>query len=150
MKELKIKVGGNTQDWLEKLARLGPLVKDIEVEDIYFNTGSLDVLKISRKKEGDFLVQFRHESGNFVVQPSQRVEKFEQKLKELTQKYGIKKTLKRHQAVFNLDKGTIEINVIDGLGNFLVLVQDNPHIEWFDENLNIKDPEQITVPFSDL
>lgn len=150
MKELKVRVGGEIKQWLSRLSKLGPQIKDVHVEDFYFKTDGLDVLKISRKETGDFLVRFKHEKGNFIVQPKERIENFEDKLKELYKKHGLKKIIKRHQVVYELENGTIEIDCIEGLGNFLVLVQAEPEIDWFRKNLNLKDPEQITVPFSDL
>lgn len=150
MKELKIRVDGSLEKWLERLNKLGSQQKDVAVEDIYFETSSLDVLKITRRSEGDFLVRFKHENGNFLTQPTEKVSNFKEKFIELDEKYGTKKILKRHQVVFGLVDGTIEIDAIEGLGNFLVLVQENPHIDWFDKNLGLKNPEQIVVPFSDL
>lgn len=150
MKELKIRVDGELRGWLSELSKLGPQIKDVHVEDYYFDTKGRDVLKISRKETGDFLVRFKYKNGKFMLQPQEKITDFEDKLRELYKKHGLKKIIRRHQVVYELDDGTIEIDAIEGLGNFLVLVQDEPSIDWFSKNLNLKNPEQITVPFSDL
>jgi hypothetical protein len=69
---------------------------------------------------------------------------------DLTNKYGIKRILKGRCRNFQLDEFMITLNFIEAVGEFLILIGENPTEKFITEKLGIKNPEYIRVSFDEL
>ncbi|HVA96833.1 MAG TPA: hypothetical protein VND99_04210 [Candidatus Acidoferrales bacterium] len=137
----------------EKLKPLGAdFIEEQSFIDTYFNQPPGHVLKLAKVNDTYFIQALFAIDGTFDVGEKQRINKeiVEEKGKELTQEFGVKKILKGTRKIFQLDMYKITFNHIDDVGDFLILTGANPTEEFFTERLGIKDPEYIRVSFDEL
>jgi len=148
--ELKIRIN-NYKKVEKKLIKLGAkFTEELDVVDTYFKQPSGEVLKITEDNKGDFLVKLKLKEGKFVVVKYEPVRNVDKLKKELTKKYGLKCVLKKKRRFFDFGDYKININLIEDVGEFLILEGENPTPEIITEKLKIKNPEFITVSFDIL
>ncbi len=148
--ELKIRIK-NYRKVEEELKRLGAKFREeINVVDTYFNPPKGEVLKITEDDKGDFLVNLKSEKGKFQIVKYDKIDNVEEMKKNLKEKFGIKCVLKKKRRFFDFEDYSININLIEDVGEFLIVEGDNLTEDIITEKLNIKNPEYITVSFDEL
>ena len=148
--ELKIRIN-NYKKVEKKLIKLGAkFTEELDVVDTYFKQPSGEVLKITEDNKGDFLVKLKLKEGKFVVVKYEPVRNVDKLKKVLIKKYGLKCVLKKKRRFFDFGDYKININLIEDVGEFLILEGENPTPEVITEKLKIKNPEFITVSFDEL
>jgi adenylate cyclase class IV len=148
--ELKIRIH-DYKKVEENLIRLGAnFSEEIDVIDTYFNQPRGIVLKITEDDRGDFLVNLKLKNGKFGILKYERIKDVENVKKELTNKFGVKCILKKKRRFFDFDNYTININIIEDVGEFLILEGENLSSRIITEKLKIKNPEFVTVSFDEL
>ncbi len=152
--EIKIRIKNHkeTEDYIEKLGAI--FDREIFVEDTYFNQKQGEVLKISRSDE-TFLVHLKANDGKFGIVSKKKIDErdYEQKIEQLEEKYRIKCILKKKIRFFKFpDKrvSNININLIEDVGDFLIVEGDKISKEFITKDLSMKDPEYVTVSFDKL
>ncbi|MBU0460719.1 MAG: CYTH domain-containing protein [Nanoarchaeota archaeon] len=148
--ELKIKIE-NHKEIEEKLQQLGAkFTEELNVTDTYFNQPSDEVLKITEDERGDFLVNLKSKEGKFEIVKYEKVENIDKIKKELTNKHGIKCILKKKRRFFDFQSYKININLIEDLGEFLIVEGENLTEDIISNKLKMDNPEFVKVPFCDL
>lgn len=148
--ELKIRIHDH-EEVEERLTRLGArFTKEIDVKDTYFNQSKGEVLKITEDDEGNFLVNLAPENGKFKIRSYDRIPEPEKTKQELSQKFGIKCVLKKRRRFFDFDGLTIDINLIEEVGEFLIVEGEGLTPDIITEKLRIPNPEFVTVSFDEL
>lgn len=148
--ELKIRIHGYKKVE-EKLKRLGAkFSEEINVIDTCFNPPKNEVLKITEDDKGNFLVNLKSKDGKFEIVKYERIDDVDEMKKEFSDKFGVKCILKKKRRFWYLEDFMININLIEDVGEFLIVECENPTPEIITEKLRIENPEFITVSFDEL
>lgn len=148
--ELKIRIH-DYKKVEEKLKKLGAkFTKEISVVDTYFKQPTDKVLKITEDERRNFLVNIKSKNGKFEIVKYEKIDNAEQLKRELTHEFGIKCILKKKRRFFDFENYIININLIEDVGEFLIVEGENLFPEIITEKLKIKNPELITVSFAEL
>lgn len=118
--------------------------------DTYFNQPSGNVLKIVEKNKGAFLNTFQAADGRFNVVKDERVNNPGKLKKQYASQYGIKRIMKGKRKFFEFKYYLLTFNLIDNVGDFLIVTGENPSTEFVKNELFIKNPEYITVSFDEV
>jgi len=150
VEELKIRIHNYKK--IEKMLKtLGwKFTEEINVVDTYFNPPKSEVLKITEDDKGNFLVNLKSIEGKFQIVKYEKIDDVKKLKKELTDKNGIKCILKKKRRFWYLGNLMININLIEDVGEFLIVEGENLTPEIITEKLQIKNPEFITVSFDEL
>lgn len=150
MRELKIKIS-DCKKLEKKLKELDATFAGEEnFTDTYFNQPEGIVFKISTNSKGSTLLNLKSIEGKFEIVSSEKLEDVEKAKTELVAKYGIKTVLKGIRRYYTLEDLKLTINLIDNIGDFLILTDENPDKEFITKKLDIKNPEYIKVSFDEL
>jgi adenylate cyclase class IV/diadenosine tetraphosphate (Ap4A) HIT family hydrolase len=148
--ELKIRIH-DYKKVEENLKKLGAkFTEEISVVDTYFKQPSGEVLKITEDDKGNFLVNLKLKEGKFQILKYEKIDDVNKLKKELTRKFGIKCVLKKKRRFFDFEKYMININLIENVGEFLIVEGENLTKDIITEKLGIRNPEFITVSFDEL
>lgn len=147
--ELKIRIE-SYEDAREKLERSGAnLTKELTVRDTYFKQPGNKVLKITEDNTGDYLVELEPEDGGFQIRRYEEINDAESRKQELESEYGIYCILEKQRIFYELGSYTFNFNLIDEVGDFLVVEGEDISEEIF-EQIGFENPEFVRVPFSQL
>jgi adenylate cyclase class IV len=150
VEELKIRIK-DYKKIEEHLKKLGAkFTEEINIVDTYFKQPTGEVLKITEDDRGNFLVNLKSENGKFQIVKYEKIDNVEKLKKELMEKFGVKCILKKKRRFFDFEKYMININLIEDVGEFLIVEGENLSSEIITEKLKIKSPEFITVSFDEL
>ena len=148
--ELKIRIQ-NYKKVEEGLIKLGAkFSEEINVVDTYFKQSIGKVLKITEDNRGKFLVNLKSKNGKFEIVKYEKIDNIEKLKKELKDKFGIKCILKKKRRFFDFENYIININLIENIGEFLIVEGKNLTPEIITKKLKMKNPEFITVSFDKL
>lgn len=148
--ELKIRIS-NYKDIEKKLNKLdAEFAGEENFTDTYFNRPKGVVFKISANDRGSNLLHLKSVEGKFEIISSEKIENVDKAKNELISKYGIKTVLKGKRKYFQLNDLKITINLIDDLGEFLILTGENPTEDFIIKTLKIKNPQYVKVSFDEL
>ncbi|MBD1913677.1 MULTISPECIES: hypothetical protein [unclassified Leptolyngbya] len=124
--------------------------QEIEGVETYFKQPEGQVLKIVEDNTGTYLLQLQAQDGGFVILEERSVsDPFPISL-QLTQEYGIRRILKKRRRLYHFRQYTIDMSLIDDVGDFIILVSETPMEADMEQILGMSDPEYIRVPFSEL
>jgi len=156
MNEIKIQI----QDYKiieERLKSLGGEFYSVKkIVDTYFQTDNPnDVLKIASYDGKNFFLEEleKNKEGGFKVVLEQRIDssiEVDKIRKRLELENGIKSILKSERHYFKFPEFQVIINLIDGVGEFLILTGENISVDIIENVLKIEDPKFIEVPFCEL
>ena len=151
--ELKVRIT-NYIKIEEKLIILGcRFLEELNVTDTYFSQPEGKVLKLTEDETGSFLVELQAKDGKFSILKNEKLENAEKTKNEMGKKFGIKCVLKKKRRFFEGEKfglGNFNTNLIEGLGEFLILEGEQPDARIVTEILGIREPEYITMSFDRL
>ena len=134
-----------------QLVRLGAqLVEQTSFIDTYFVQPKGKVLKITEKDTGTFVNIFQAVDGRFDVVKEEQVANPDPLMAEYGSKFGIKKVLKGRRKFYRIGDYLVTFNLIEGVGDFLILTGDNPTKDYIENVLKIEKPEYITVSFDEV
>lgn len=135
----------------EQLLQLGAsFTEEISVVDTYFNQPAGEVLKITEDDKGNFLVQLKARDGKFEIEEYKRIDDVENVKRDLREKLGVKCVLRKKRRFFDFGDVTININLIEDLGEFLIVEGEHLRPEFITDKLRIKNPEFVSVSFDEL
>lgn len=106
-------------------------------------------MKITEDETGDFLVNLKTRDGKFEIVKYEKLENVNETKAKLQHQFGVKCTLKKKRRFFNFQQYVMNVNIIEGLGEFLIVEGERVTPEVFYE-LGIQDPGFITVSFDEL
>lgn len=145
--ELKTRIK-DAESAKEKLKELGgKFDRELHVKDTYFKTPSDEVLKITEDDSGSYLVELHKREGKFQIVRYEEIENAGEIKGNLREKYGIKCVLNKKRVFYEFDDFKVNLNLIEGVGDFLVVECENPTEEIIEETLGFENPEYITVPY---
>ncbi|MDA2922487.1 hypothetical protein MYX07_04455 [Patescibacteria group bacterium AH-259-L07] len=148
--ELKIQINDH-KEIEKKLLELGAkFVEEISVKDTYFQQPKGEVLKITEDDYGNFFVNLKSRNGKFEIVKYKKVGNVDKLKSKLTQQFGVKCVLKKKRRFFDFRGYSININLIDDVGEFLIVEGENVTPDIFIKELKIKNPEFVTVSFDEL
>lgn len=148
--ELKIRIH-NYKELERKLQGLGAKsVFETYFVDTYFTAPQGEVLKIVESAKGARLVRFSANQGKFDIVSREKVENPNEKIAELKAQYGIDKVLEGLRKGYLYKDFEITFNIIDDLGEFLIVVADDGQDTFIKNELGIENPEYITASFNRL
>lgn len=148
--ELKLRIK-NYKEIEKKLKNLGAeFFQELDGKDIYFNQPKGKVLKIVKDNTGIFLSRLQAENGRFIILEHTSINNLLKKKEELAKKYGVKTILRKKRRQWKLGDILFDFNLIQDVGDFLIINSDNPKRSTVTELLGIKNPEYITVSFDEL
>lgn len=148
--ELKIRIR-DYKKIEENLIKLGAkFSEEIDVIDTYFKQPIGKVLKITEDNRGIFLVNLKSKNGKFEIVKYKPIDDVKKVRNELTKKFGVRCILKKKRRFFDFGNYKININLIEDVGEFLIVEGKNLAPEIFTEKLKMKNPEFITVSFDKL
>jgi adenylate cyclase class IV len=135
------------------LKRLGwKFSEEINVTDTYFNSPKSEVLKITEDDKGNFLVNLKSKNGKFQIVKYEKTDNVQEMKKELSNRFGVKCILKKIRRFWHKEKEnyTININLIEDVGEFLIVEGEGLTRDIITEKLQIKNPKFITISFDEL
>jgi len=148
--ELKIRIW-DYQKVEEKLIKLGAkFSEEIDVVDTYFKQPAGEVLKITEDNRGNFFVKLKSKNGKFEIVKYEPIDDVDNIKDELTKKFGVKCILKKKRRFFDFENYKININLIEDVGEFLIVEGENLAPEIITKKLKIKNPEFVSVSFDEL
>lgn len=118
--------------------------------DTYFNQPPGKVLKLTQKKNGTFVTIFQENHGKFDLVKDELASNVEELKKQYTEEYGIKRIMKGIRRYFQFGNYALTLNLIENVGDFLIVTGENPTKEFVENELGIKHPEYITVSFDQI
>jgi adenylate cyclase class IV len=151
-RELKIRVD-DMNALLARLEAMGAKRGDhLHVTTTYFRQPLGEVLKLSQDETGTFLVQLKAANGGFELLSTEVVDDVDTLRAELTEQYGEKSVLVKEEIYFTIPEKSyvLDLTLIPGVGEFLVIQDDDPHLDIVRNDLGIANPVTITVPFDEL
>lgn len=135
----------------KKLQRIGATLTDeTYFIDTYFCQEPGRVLKIVEKKSGFFLNIFQAIDGKFKVIKDESITNPHQLKSQFSSQFGIRRILKGKRKFFQFQGYTIILNLIENVGDFLIITGENPSKDFVEKKLDIKNPEYITVSFDEI
>ncbi len=146
-KERKVRIHNVAAVEASLLRRGARFTHELHVTDTYFAQPDDRVLKITEHENGAFLVSLRKEGGTFIIESEKHISPAEKRA--LLKKHTVRSVLKKRRRFFVFETYTVNINLIEGVGDFLVVEGESVPLSVFAE-LGIKKPEFITVPFDRL
>lgn len=156
MKELKIQIS-DYKAIEELLKKIGGELYDVkQIVDTYFKTENPnDVLKTAEYNNTSFFLEKlkKDSNGAFEIISEEKINSVEmlaKKKKDLKSTFGIKRILTSERHYFRFSAYEIIINLISGIGEFLILTGENISEEIITIDLQINNPKFIRVPFSEL
>lgn len=148
--ELKIRIN-NYKEIENSLVKTGAkFLEELDVKDTYFNQEQGRVLKITEDERGFFLVELKEENGKFKILKYKKIDNPEELKKRLQNTYGIKCILTKKRRFFKFKDYNININLIEDIGDFLIVEGENLNKNIIIEELGIQNPEFITKSFDQL
>lgn len=134
-----------------RLLKLGARFdQEIDGVETYFKQPEGQVLKIVEDNTGTYLLQLQAQDGGFLIMEQRSVsDPFPISL-QLTQEYGIHRILKKRRRLYRFRQYTIDLSLIDEVGDFIILVSEAPAEADMKEVLGMPEPEYVRVPFSEL
>ena len=126
-----------------------------QVIDIYFAVPDGGVVKIIEEGRSRTLIELKKRNSGFDLVQNTPLQDVEAKIAELSEKYGVKAVLHRTTHCWSYQGMEISTHHISGRGDFLIFTLENDEdaeamVSQCRDQLNIKEEEKITVPFSDL
>ena len=149
-KELKVKI--EDIDLLERhLKEIGAVFDhELQAIDTYFKQEAGSVLKIVEDNRGDFLSELESTEGGFTIKQRTEITDVESARAKLSSQFGIQRILKKRRRIYTYREYIIDLNLIEGVGDFLVLVGEKPEESIIENELGVVNPEYVRVPFSEL
>ncbi len=148
--ELKVRIT-DYKSVEEKLKNLGAVfLEEKTFVDTYFKQPKGHVMKIDEENRTAFLIEFRENDGKFDLARKESLKDHKKAKQELLSQYGLKRILKGRRKNYRLDDFTITLNLIDNVGEFLIVTGENPTKKFITQRLTIGNPEYITVSFDEL
>ena len=148
--ELKIRIR-DYKKVEEHLIRLGAKFSgESDVVDTYFKQPAGEVLKITEDDRGNSLVNLKSRNSKFEIVKNEKISNVKKIKDGLTKKFGVKCILKKKRRFFDFENYKININLIEDVGEFLIVEGENLAPEIITEKLKIKNPEFIAVSFDEL
>lgn len=148
--ELKVRI--RDYETVEKnlLAKGAKFVKEISAEDTYFMQPNDLVLKLTQDDRGSFLANLKLKNGKFEIIRYEPIADANKVKNELSKEFGVKCVLRKKRRFLEFYEYSININIIDDLGEFLIVEGENLVPEIITTKLEIQKPEFITVSFDNL
>lgn len=128
----------------------GTLQRTTTFEDIYFKQPEGFVYKLSGDKNEWEIIKLTAVDGKFRIITKEPVADKKKIFGKLEKKYGVENTLKGKRITYALKGTKLQFNLIDSVGNFLVITSEEPTLDFVLTSLKINNPEFITVPFNKL
>ncbi len=150
LKELKLRIHHHKHIEKNLIDKGAKFTHEASFVDTYFNQPPGRVYKIVEKDNEAFINIFQAVNGKFEVVKDESIKNVKEVKKELTSKYGIKRILKGTRTFFTYKNFTIIFNLIDDVGEFLILVGENPSTDVIEKELQIENPKYITVSFDEI
>lgn len=150
--ELKVKIN-NSDTIEERIKKLGAtFLESYSFIDTYSKQPFGEVLKVSESNNKYAIIGFKEIDGKFqeVINKPLSQDEFLHKKAELIEKYGLKRILQGKRKIYRLDKFRITFNIIEDVGEFLILTGENPTEKFITDDLKINDPQYIRVSFDEL
>lgn len=150
-KELKIKISNFMQ--IEKiLEKLGATFQqETKVVDTYFNQPKGSVLKTTEDNiRGNFLVKLKEKNGKFEVIQFKKIRNIDEAKYVLINLHEIKCILKKKLRFWDFENYEISLNLIENVGDFMVIEGEDITREEIIKKFKLKNPEWITVSFDQL
>ncbi len=147
-KKIRIKACKEVEQML--LSKGAVFEREASVTDTYFRQQKGHVLKVTEEEQGAFEVELKADRGGFAIVRYEKVEDAEERKEELAEEFGIKRVLKKRRRFFAYKEYTININLIEDVGEFLIVEGERVPESVITEELGFPDPTWITVPFSEL
>lgn len=108
------------------------------------------MLKLTRDDRGNFLVELQEKNGKFEIIKYKKITNPEELEAKLSDTYGVNCVLRKKRRFYNFANYSVNINLIEGVGEFLVVEGENLRKTIITEDFGIKNPEYITIPFNEL
>lgn len=148
--ELKVRV----EDWRRVEAALlergATFREERKIVDTYFNQPvPHEVYKIQQDERGHWLVNLKPRDGKFDIAKFEKIADPDALHAELEERFGVMSVLRKRCRFYDWGDYVADLNLIEGVGDFLVLTGDEPGPEMLEE-LGVDDPEFVTVPFNEL
>jgi len=148
--ELKIRIHDyrKVESHLKKIG--AKFFEELNVTDTYFKQPKGKVLKITEDEKGVFLVNLEAKDNKFDIVKYERIDNMKKTKKELSDKFGVKCVLKKKRRFFDFENYSININLIEDVGEFLIVEGQNLSKDLITKKLGIKNPKFINVSFDEL
>jgi adenylate cyclase class IV len=149
-KELKVRINKYVVVEAKLMQLSAKYMGESSFVDTYYTQPEGHVLKIIEDKDGNSLLQLKAVDGKFDVVKREAIENVEEKKKQLSKEFGVKKVLSGKRISYQLDTNRITLCIIDDVGEFLILTSDHPKEKVITDILGIQNPEYIRVPFDEV
>lgn len=149
-RELKVRINDH-QALAALLERKGAVPTDrLNFVDTYFRQPAGQVLKVAQKNDDYWLTALRAVNGQFELVSNETLVDGRAKITELAERYGVKSILQGQRLIYKLGDDSLTLNLIDNVGEFLIVTGADPQKSFIETELGLKSPEYISVPFDEL
>lgn len=134
-----------------RLADWGAVLEaEIAVTDVYFRQPPGQVLKLVDDSTGRYCTRLQAREGGFEIVEHRAIAQFPQLYEQLLQAYGLHRILKKQRRLYRLPTYQVDLNLIETLGNFVILLGNEPTEAEMERLLQPDIPQYVRVPFCDL
>jgi adenylate cyclase class IV len=116
---------------------------------IYFNQPPGEVLKLTEADDAVYRTVIRARGNQFEIVSHEPTDDPAALRIQLTRKYGIKRRLTNHRRFFTLPDNEVSINLIDGVGDFLIIEGAGAPVKLLGE-LGLGEAVVVTDSFDNL
>lgn len=148
--ELKIRIENSAETEQQIKDLNATFVKESHFTDTYFNSPKGNVLKLIQNEQGAKILRLTANNGKFDIVGREEVTDLAQTLAQLSKEHGINKMLKGVRKEYIYNDLAITFNLIDEVGDFLIITGEGTQEQFIKDVLKIENPEYITVPFNEL
>ncbi|MBU0981527.1 hypothetical protein KKC94_02435 [Patescibacteria group bacterium] len=146
--ELKIWIRDREAAGAQLVERGARFLREEKVVDTYFKQPVGEVLKMNEGPAGGRLIKLRAKDGGFELVSSEEVDKDVKD--DLEGVFGVQTVLKKRIRFFEFEGYKVSINLIEDVGDFLIVEGENVTPEVITERLGFEDPEYVRVSFDKL
>lgn len=148
--ELKIRIT-NYRKVEEHLKKLGAkFTHERDAKDTYYKQPQGGILKVMEADKFVSLINLRQKKGGFDILKYIHVNHPRELKNELKDRHGVKCILQKKQRFFSLGPHEIKINIIKGLGSFIIIEGENLSKDIFTKELKLEKPKFVTKSFAEM
>lgn len=107
-------------------------------------------MKVTEDDRGDFLVKLKLVEGKFKILKYEEIGNVEEVKKDFTERYGVKCVLRKKRRFFDFEDVMININLIEDVGEFLIVEGEGIGRSYIEDKIKIQNPEFIAESFDEL
>ena len=148
--ELKLKIIDPKKTEESLLAKGATYLGAHNYTDTYFHQPAGKVMKISENEHGAHIVHLTSDGNKWRIDEVSEINNAQGVINDYANQIGKKKVLHRRSRTWKLDQYKLNINSIEGLGDFLIIEGEGLDALAVMKMLDMENPKFITTSFDNI